>query len=164
MVGLPPGPLGDFVLSSGIAKPKDLVTLGQHQGLQRAINAGLRKLGKNTISEDGDIGPGTVAAAAAVGFPFSNPSALASVASNTAIAIALKFGVQPNFTADPARARTSIASGPGSPLIAETPLTERLKQSLDQFPGGKFIPFIALGVGVAYVAVKARGKKKAKVL
>jgi hypothetical protein len=163
MVGLPPGPLGlgDFVMTSGVAKPKDLVTLGVFQGLQRAANAGLKVLGLKTIKVDGSIGGGTVAAVKAVGFPFSGVDALARSAATVANGIATKFGVTVNLTADPASARGGGAGllpggvaeagmGPGGPGLWD---------KIQQLPGGKFLPFIALGVGAAWFAVQQRKKR-----
>lgn len=58
----------NFQISSGIAKPKDAVTLGVFQGLQRALEAARKRLqlGGSPVRADGDLGPKTISVLRAV--------------------------------------------------------------------------------------------------
>jgi hypothetical protein len=176
MVGLPAGPmgqrftgellqsLGDFTMISSskgpIARPTDLKTLGEFQGVQRAINLGRAKKGLSLISVDGDIGPGTVSAAASVQFTF-NATQIANSAAVLASTIATAFGGVPNLTPDPAKARVRFtAPPPGSPPgtppgVDPGSLTAGFADQLG--PYGKYI---LLGLGAAAVAAVVLKKKR----
>jgi hypothetical protein len=146
------GNLGAFTIKSGIAIPSDLETLGQFQGLQRAVNVGLNARGLPTISVDGEIGSRTLAAVNQLGFTFSSVEALANSAAAMAAAISQTFGVTPNLTPAPAAPR------PPAPTTTFPAVTIPAKSNV-----GKILLIGALallGVGAIFVIAKGRKRKR----
>lgn len=191
MVGLPPGPLGlgatatdsgvSLEFGTGIKNPTNVVPVPKDSGptfeafrnLQRQLNRVLSTVPKGgRVDEDGIIGSGVKAGmdklAAGLPLKVGNTVAIAEKAVSWGgifKAIADKKGVGAGVNKG---GSTSIARGtePAVPPMSEE---ERLKRSaagffsfLGQLPGGKYLPFVALGVGAAYLAVKMRGKKRGK--
>ena len=116
-----------------IASPCSSKFLGAFQGLQRAINAYVRRFGVlDIIREDGDIGPRTLEAAQGIwdhakirGVTFStnvrpsSVSQLASLSPDFTAFFAVEAGVPVDRSADPASAAHEFVIGQGT--ITPTP-------------------------------------------
>jgi hypothetical protein len=188
MVGLPPGPLGlgatavdsgvmlEFGL--GVKDPTNVIPVPKDSGptfnafvsLQRQLNRMLSTVsGGGRVSEDGIIGSGVKKGMdkLATGLPLKigNTVAIAEKAVSWGAilkSIADKKGVGAT-TNKGSSASIARSTEPAAPPLSEAD-RRRLSTAgffsfLNQLPGGKFLPFIALGVGAAWFAVQQRKKR-----
>lgn len=116
----------NYILTNGVAVPRDLYTLGIFQGLQRAINS---LAGRFAVDEDGQIGPATLREAQAliaegnagtsndaVIPPPTSVASLADRANTYATELAAWQDRRPDFTPKPTqRQRETMPQGAPSP-------------------------------------------------
>lgn len=188
MVGLPAGPLGlgatvqdagaDLEFGRGIKIPTNIVPVPKDSGrtfeafrnLQRQVNRLLTRIPNGgRVDEDGIIGESTRKSmeklAAGLPIPIGNTVSIAqkavtwgSILKSLADKAAISATANKASTVSVAR-----ATEPPVPPMSQTDANKFSQAGffsfLDAVPGGKFIPFIALGVGAAWIAVRSRKKR-----
>ncbi len=158
-----------FVVTSGVAKPKDFPTLYIFQEMQHQLDRVAQAKNIAKIAPDGDIGPATLRLVAAAGpFMMVDASSVASVAANAdqiltlAKAKADGLGAPEKVTTPVVIKQPSISTPTGPVAAPPMPPVGAGASVMDTFKSLGTVGMLAGGaaiIGVGYYLTKKKGRR-----